>query len=49
MGHACGLLAHFFTSDERTNLMHTPCNPQRRQLSKLQTTVIRASRYVTYF
>jgi hypothetical protein len=49
MGHACGLLHP--ASDDPTNLMNPDCvaPPGRDQLSGFQKSILRGSKYVTYF
>lgn len=48
MGHACNLLRH--DDDDATNLMYPDCvEPGRDQLSAFQKSIIRGSKYVTYF
>jgi hypothetical protein len=46
MGHCCGLLH----TDDPTNLMNPDCvNPGRDQISGFQKSIVRGSKYVTYF
>lgn len=48
IGHACNLLLH--DDDDSTNLMYPNCiTPGRDQLSSFQKSIIRGSKYVTYF
>jgi len=47
MGHCCGLAPH---DDDKTNLMYSKCNdPGRDQMSGFQKSVVRGSKYATYF
>jgi hypothetical protein len=50
IGHACGLTHPLFDDSDSTNLMHSKCvNPGRDQLSTFQKSIVRGSKYVTYF